>query len=90
MAKMITLPETEYRRLRKLAEQHELVRQLVTADPLASSPMHDTKRIIREFRSTGLYREPFLKSLERGLHESFAGRVRPLASLRELGRRRRR
>lgn len=89
MARMVTLPETEYRRLQRIAEQHELVRRLLSTDPFASPPTKDVRRIIRGFRSTGLYQEPFLRSLGRGLRESFGGRVRRIASLRELGRSRR-
>ena len=81
MPSTITLPKTEYQRLKKIAKRYEAVRHLVSEDVIQNQ---STERVIQEFRATGLYRESFLKSLEKSLKEAKEGRIYPLESLREL------
>lgn len=70
MAKTISLPKTEYQRLRQIAERYELMRKLFEMESFAPPPVRDVREVLKSFRKTGLYREPFLRSLERGLRES--------------------
>ncbi|OGZ33878.1 MAG: hypothetical protein A3I88_01135 [Candidatus Portnoybacteria bacterium RIFCSPLOWO2_12_FULL_39_9] len=70
MPQIITLPKTEYLRLRRIADLFEVVRKLFEVDFFAEPPTKDSKKIIKEFQKTGLYNEAFLKSLEKGLKES--------------------
>lgn len=76
MAKTITVSKEEYQRLRRVARRYETIRELVAVDFFAEPATKDVKKIIREFRKTGLYNVPFLKSLERGLEESSYFRVK--------------
>ncbi len=80
MPNTITLPKTEYQRLKKIAKRYEAVRHLVADDAAQSqSPV----KVIQEFRATGLYKESFLRHLGKSLTEAEEGRVYPLESLRE-------
>lgn len=78
MPKNITLAKTEYNRLRKIAEKYEMLRKIFELDFFAPPPSANTKKIIGEFRATGLYNEAFLKSLSRGLKESSYFTQKPL------------
>lgn len=68
----ITLPETEYERLRKIAERYELLRNAMTDNFFEEPPVRNAKEIIGAFRKTGLYTGAFLKSLSRGFKESLS------------------
>lgn len=68
--KTITLPKTEYQRLRQAADLLEIMRKFFAADFFSEPPVKDTKKIIKEFEKTGLYNKNFLKSLKKGLNES--------------------
>lgn len=72
MPSTITLPKTEYQRLRRTANLFEVIRKLFEAevDFFVEPPTKDPKKIIKEFGKTGLYSKEFLKSLERGLKDS--------------------
>lgn len=70
MPRTVTLPKTEYERLRRTAERYEMVQRFFEAEFFAPPSTRDVRQIIRDFRKTSLYTEPFLKSLERGLRES--------------------
>jgi len=70
MAQTVSVPKNEYQRLRQIARRFELLRRLVEFDTFAAPPVRNASQVIREFRKTGRYAEPFLKSLERGLRES--------------------
>ncbi len=70
MLKNVTLAETEYKRLRQVAERYQMLRKIFELDFFASPSTTNTRKIIKEFRATGLYSEVFLKSLSRGLKES--------------------
>ncbi len=72
MANTIPVTKIEYQRLRKIAKRYELLRQVFVEDLFEEPPIKDVERIIKDFRETGLYNEPFLKSLARGLKESFS------------------
>ncbi len=66
----VSLPKAEYQRLRQIAERYELARKLFEVEFFAPPPVKNIREIVGSFRKTGLYREAFLKSLERGLRES--------------------
>lgn len=70
MARTVSIPRNEYRELRQIARRFELLRRLVEFDTFAKPPVRNVNRVMREFRKTGRYSEPFLQSLERGLRES--------------------
>lgn len=70
MPENITLAKTEYKRLRHAAERYEMLRKVFELDFFAPPPTTNTRKIIKEFRATGLYSEAFLKSLSQGLKES--------------------
>lgn len=70
MRNTITLPKTEYERLRNIAERYELLRNAVTQDFFEEPPVRDSKEIITALRKTGRYTAHFLKSVARGLNES--------------------
>lgn len=68
--KTITLPKTEYNQLRGIKKKYETIRQLIELDFFSKPATKNSKKIIKEFRSTGLYNEEFLASLQTGLKES--------------------
>ena len=80
MQNTITLPKTEYRRLKKIAERYEVMRHLRGG---YGTQRQSPKEVIRELRATGLYKESFLKHLEKSLKEAQEGRIYPLESLRD-------
>lgn len=81
MPSTITLPKTEYKRLRLIAKRYEAVRHLISEDTMQSQ---SAEKVIQELRATKLYREPFLKTLGKSLKEAKEGHVYPLESLRAL------
>ena len=66
----ITIPKTEYKRLKEIAKRYETIQDLVKEDFFALPPTRSAKEIIREMRKTKKYEGAFLKSLEHGLEES--------------------
>ena len=66
----ITLPKTEYQKLRRAADLLEIIRKFFETDFFVEPSVKDPKKIIKEFEKTGLYNKSFLKSLEKGLNES--------------------
>lgn len=70
MAETITLPKTEYQRLRQAADLLEIIRKFFEVNFFSEPSVKDPKKIIKEFKKTGLYNKNFLKSLEKGLAES--------------------
>jgi len=70
MLKEITLDRTEYKRLCQAAERYEMFRKFFEMDFFSQPSTTNTRKIVKEFRDTGLYNEDFLKSLAQGLKES--------------------
>lgn len=70
MARTVSVSRTEYQRLRQIARRFELLRRLVEFDTFAKPPVRNVNQVMRKFRETERYSEPFLKSLEHGLRES--------------------
>ncbi len=70
MNKTITLPYTEYQELKQIKKCYELAREFFKLEPLQRPATKNSKKIINDFRKTGLYNEKFLSSVEKGLKES--------------------
>ena len=70
MANTITLSKTEYRYLKDIRRKYEAIREMIGADLFDQPGTRDAKKVISDFRATGLYNEDFLKSLGQGLKES--------------------
>ena len=70
----ITIPKDEYQRLQQIAKRYDTIRNVVESDFFAEPPTKNVGKIIGEFRKTELYNESFLRSLAKGLKESFASR----------------
>ena len=66
----VTIPKTEYNQLLEIKEKYKALKKASIFDLFEKPTTKGTKKIIDEFRSTGLYNEKFLKGLENGLSES--------------------
>lgn len=66
----ITLPKNEYQDLKKKARAYELILNVIEKDFFSPPPTRDSKKIVSEFKKTGLYNEKFIESLKRGLDRS--------------------
>lgn len=66
----ITLPRNKYQDLKKKAQAYELILNIIEKDIFSLPPMNDSKKIIGEFKKTGLYNEKFIESLKKGLNRS--------------------
>lgn len=66
----ITLSKIEYQQLKQIKKRYELAKNFFKLEILQKPAIKDSKKIINEFRETGLYNEKFLKSMEKGLKES--------------------
>ena len=62
----ITLPKSEYLRLKNQAQAYRTLASTVFAMPLEDS----IEGVVADFNSTGLYTNEFLEDLEDGLHKS--------------------
>lgn len=67
---MVRIPKKEYEQLSSVAERYASLERFFAVGEFMKSPIKDTGKAIKEMRATGLYKEAFLKSLERGLKES--------------------
>lgn len=67
---MIRIPRKEYEQLSSVAERYASLERFFAVGEFMEPPMKDAGKTIKEMRATGLYKEAFLKSLERGLRES--------------------
>ena len=66
----VTIPRMEYKVLKERAAAFDSIISDKKNPIFFPPPIRSTKKIISEFRKTGLYNERFLKSLERGLKRS--------------------
>lgn len=66
----ITLPRNKYQDLKKKAQAYELILNIIEKDIFSLPPINDSKKIIGEFKKTGLYNEKFIESLKKGLNRS--------------------
>ena len=66
----ITLPKTEYQDLKKKAQALEVILSFIQKDIFVAPPIKDAKKVISEFKKTGLYNEKFIESLKNGLGRS--------------------
>ena len=66
----ITLPKIKYQDLKKKAQAYEVIVSFIQKDFFVAPPIKDTKKIIGEFKKTGLYNEKFIESLKNGLGRS--------------------
>lgn len=66
----ITIPKTKYQDIKKKADSYELILSILEKDFFAMPPMKDSKKIIGEFKKTGLYKKEFIEGLKKGLSRS--------------------
>lgn len=66
----VTIAQQEYERLTRIAKKYEVIRKALSYDFFEEPATTDVKKIIKDFRATGLYSDKFLNGLERGLKES--------------------
>lgn len=66
----ITIPQKEYQKLVEKSLRYEYIRQMTEENLFSPPPIKNSKKIIEEFKKTGLYNQAFLKSLESGLKQS--------------------
>ena len=66
----ITIPKTKYSYMQEIVKRYTALQQMIAPSFFEEPPVRDAKKIIKEFRNTGLYNEKFLKSLQEGLEES--------------------
>ena len=66
----ITIPQKEYQKLVEKSLRYEYLRQIMEGNVFAPPPVKSVRKVIEEFRKTGLYNKAFLKSLEKGLRQS--------------------
>lgn len=66
----ISISQKEYQQLLDKALRYDYLRQLIREDFFASPPTRSIKEIVRAFEATNLYKDKFIKSLERGLKRS--------------------
>ncbi len=69
MAK-ITLSQSEYRQLAEKALRYDYLCQLLSEDVFASPPAKNARKAVQAMAETGLYKQEFLESLEKGLSRS--------------------
>lgn len=70
MEKTITLKKIEYQKLKQIKDRFEIMRNLFESNFFEEPPAKNAKKIITEFKKTGLYKKSFLDSLKKGLKES--------------------
>jgi hypothetical protein len=66
----ITLQKAEYKDLKQKADAYEIILNITERDVLSSPPIRSSKKIISEFKKTGLYNKQFTDSLKHGLERS--------------------
>ncbi|MDP3785337.1 MAG: hypothetical protein Q8R12_04760 [bacterium] len=66
----ITIPQKEYQKLTEKALRYEYIRQMMEENLFSPPPTRNVKKIIDEFKKTGLYNQKFLESLKNGLRRS--------------------
>lgn len=66
----ITIPKIKYQDIKKKADAYELIMGILEKDFFAAPPTTDRKKIISEFKKTGLYKNEFIESLKKGLSRS--------------------
>lgn len=67
----VTLSINEYQDLKKKASIYEMMENFFIQQNLFSSPpTKSKKKILKEFKETGMYNKKFIDSLEKGLSRS--------------------
>lgn len=66
----ITLTKREYDDLLDAKLRFEFLRHTLTDDVFSPPPTRDAEEVVRAFKATGKYSQPFLESLERSLARS--------------------
>ncbi|OGZ44825.1 MAG: hypothetical protein A3J54_00620 [Candidatus Ryanbacteria bacterium RIFCSPHIGHO2_02_FULL_45_13b] len=70
MLNTVTIPKTEYKRLKQIAGHYETIQRVVESDFFAEPPTKNATEVIKELRKTKRYTKPFLQSVSHGLKES--------------------
>ena len=66
----VTISKKEYQKLMDKAFRYEYLRQILEEDIFAPPPSKNIKKIMEEFKKSGLYNQRFLESLKKGLKRS--------------------
>jgi hypothetical protein len=66
----ITITKIEYNQLKKEAQAYRKIVDLVEPDLFIAPPVRSKKKVLSEFKKTGLYSKAFLKDLAEGLGNS--------------------
>lgn len=66
----IVISKKEYQDLFEKKLRYEYLRQILEEDIFAPPPTKRTEKIIKAFKQTNLYKQEFLKSLEKALKRS--------------------
>ena len=63
----VTISKKEYEELIEKKLRYEYLHQIIENDIFSPPPTKDIKEIINAFKKTGLYKEKFIASLEKGM-----------------------
>lgn len=66
----VVISKKEYQELFEKKLRYEYLCQIIEEDFFAPPPAKSVEEIIKTFRQTKLYKQEFLKSLEKGLRRS--------------------
>ncbi len=70
MTLTITISTSDYQKLRRLAQKHKVVREVLFSHGLKEPSTKNIASILKGFRASKRYSPKFLNSLELGLKES--------------------
>ena len=66
----ISIPQKEDQKVVEKSLRYEYIRQIMGGNLFSPPPTRNAKKVIDEFKKTGLYNQKFLESLKRGLSQS--------------------
>lgn len=66
----VTISKKEYEELLEKKLRYEHLHQIIEEDIFSPPPVKESKEVIKAFQKTGLYKQEFIDSLEKGLKRS--------------------
>ena len=66
----VTLPKSKYQVLKKRAEAYELILNIIEDDLFSPPLTWNRRKIVNEFKKTGLYSQKFIDNPEKSLQRS--------------------